>query len=412
MRVLLMTLGTRGDVQPFVTLARGLNAAGHEAVVASSAALGWLAEEQGVAFAPLDLDFTELQNSAAGAAVMRGEVRAVAAAMRQVRPLYAASLRDQQRVVAECQPDVLLTHPKTLGGRHLAEWKGIPHADALVVPGFTRTRAFPPIPLTWTGTPAWLNRLAYAAVPAATSSFTGVITSWREEVGLPGKARVWDGGVRTLYGYSPSVVPDPADYPATARAVGYWLPEPPETYDDDPALVEFIESGEPPVYVGFGSMTDEDPRALGALIADAVARSGRRAVVQSGQGLIEAEGSASLYVASGVPHGWLFPRMACLVHHGGSGTTGEAIRARRPQVVVPFAVDQPFWAKRMQLHGVAPAPLPRKALTAESLAAAITRAVGDRSMAAAASRLGDAVWAEDGIAGAIDYLESLTATRR
>ena len=409
MRVLLMTLGTRGDVQPFVTLAAGLKADGHEPVVSSSTPFRLLAEEQGVPFAPLDLDFTELQNSATGRAVMKGEFRALLDAVKQVKPMYAASLRDQARVVDETKPDVLLTHPKTLGGRHIAEWKGIPHADSLVVPGYTRTEAFPPIPLTWTGTPGWLNRQMYRMIPAATRMFKGTVNDWRNGAGLS-PAPLWDGGSRTLYGYSPSVVPNPSDWPTTARAVGYWLPDPPVAFDGDPDLVDFIAGGEPPVFIGFGSMVDDDPRALGSLITDAVARTGRRAVVQAGQGLIEADSSETMYVAGTVPHGWLFPQMACIVHHGGSGTTGEAIRSRKPQVVVPFSVDQPFWAKRMEMHGVAPGPIPRRKLTADSLAAAIAKCVGDPAMAQAAERLGDAVWEEDGVAAAVDYLESLAST--
>lgn len=405
-----MTLGTRGDVQPFVTLARGLDDAGYDVTVSSSASFSWLAKEQGVRFAPLELDFTELQDSAGATAVMHGDIGAIREALRQVKPLFRRSLTDQRRVVEVTEPEVLVTHPKTLGGRHLAEWRGIPHAGSLVVPGFTTTGAFPPLPLTWTRTPAWLNRLAYKLVPLGMRSFRALVEEWRhEELGLRGETVLWDGGRRMMYGYSPTVVPNPPDWPPTARAVGYWLPDPPDTYQGDSDVVRFIESGESPVYIGFGSSVDEDPRALGDLVAEAVEAAGVRAVVQSDQGLLDIDSTERIHVTGGIPHSWLFPRMACVVHHGGSGTTGEALRSKRPQVVVPFSVDQPFWAKRMHTLGVSPEPLPRTKLTALQLADAIMSASSNESISSSAAELGDRIIDEDGIAAAATHLERLAA---
>jgi sterol 3beta-glucosyltransferase len=241
-------------------------------------------------------------------------------------------------------------------------------------------------------------------------SFKGIVSDWRRsELGLDDTGPLWDGGKRMMYGYSPIVVPNPDDWPPTARAVGYWLPDPVAGWDD-PALAAFIDGGTPPVYIGFGSNVDDDPVALGRLVSDAVHQAGVRAVVQAGQGLIESESSDGIYVTGPLPHSWLFPKMACVVHHGGSGTTGEAIRARRPQVIVPFTTDQPFWATRMRHLGVSPEPFSRKRLTVEHLAESIVRATTDPSITRAATEVGDRVLAEDGIAGAAEYLSALTST--
>ncbi|MGI9614887.1 MAG: glycosyltransferase [Acidimicrobiales bacterium] len=412
MRVTIMTLGTRGDVQPFVTLACGLRDLGHEVTVSSSSSFQWIADEHGVPYEPLDLDFSDLQNSDGAAAAMRGNVKAVINAMRTVKPLFRTSLTDQKRVVESTSPELLISHPKTLGGPHLAEWLGIPHVGSLVIPGVTTTGEFPPIPLTWTGTPAWLNRFAYQMIPMGMRSFKGIVADFRQdELGLGGPTVLWDGAAPTMYGYSPTAVPNPDDWPPTAQAVGYWLPETPASYEAPADLVDFIERGEPPVYIGFGSSIDADPAALGGLIRDAVDRADVRAVVQGGRQLVHIESSDAVLFAESVPHSWLFPQMSCIVHHGGSGTTGEALRAAKPQVVVPFSVDQPFWAKRVHMLGVSPEPLPRKKLTSELLARSIATARSDPTIARAGERVGKLLQAEDGVAAASDYLGAIANGR-
>jgi UDP:flavonoid glycosyltransferase YjiC (YdhE family) len=147
-------------------------------------------------------------------------------------------------------------------------------------------------------------------------------------------------------------------------------------------LETFLQSGPPPVYVGFGSMTDPDPRATTRLVLEAIERVGCRAVLSSGwAGLGDAALPSTVMVVNEVSHASLFPHCAAVVHHGGAGTTTSAARAGVRQLVVPHVVDQFYWGSRVQRHGVAPQPLPRKRLAAEPLAATL-RALLDNELAA------------------------------
>ncbi|MFI7699960.1 glycosyltransferase [Nonomuraea sp. NPDC049480] len=145
-------------------------------------------------------------------------------------------------------------------------------------------------------------------------------------------------------------------------------------------------------------------------MTEAIRLAGVRAVLVTGWGGVRLDDvPEGILVLDQVPHDWLFPRMAAIVHHGGSGTTGAALAAGRPQVVCPFVADQPFWAARMHAAGVAPAP--QRPLTAESLAAAIRLAVTDRALAERAQSLGERVRAEDGITAAVKVLEWVGTAR-
>jgi UDP:flavonoid glycosyltransferase YjiC (YdhE family) len=168
-------------------------------------------------------------------------------------------------------------------------------------------------------------------------------------------------------------------------------------------LVEFLDSGPPPVYVGFGSMSSRNPAETADLVLEAVARTQQRAIIHAGWGgLQRADLPGSVMMVDGVPFSWLFPRVAAVVHHGGAGTTGLALHAGVPAIVVPFTVDQPFWGSRVAALGVGPTPIPRKRLTQERLADALRSTVADEAMRARAVALGVQIRAEDGVAAAVD----------
>ena len=156
------------------------------------------------------------------------------------------------------------------------------------------------------------------------------------------------------------------------------------------------------VYVGFGSMTGNDPERLTTITLEALRLSGRRGVLLSGwAGLAEGDLPDSVLRLDAVPHDWLFPRMAVVVHHGGVGTTHVGLRAGVPNVVVPFFGDQPFWGDRVQALGAGPRPIPRDELTAERLAAAIETATSDGAMRARAAEVGQKIQAERGVEEAV-----------
>ena len=215
--------------------------------------------------------------------------------------------------------------------------------------------------------------------------------------------------VPILYGYSEAVVPRPADWDETSIVTGYWFLDAPANWQPDPALVKFLQAGPPPVYIGFGSMFMNGGARKTDIVLKALKLAGQRGVLATGWGgLIADNAPEGIFVLDAVPHDWLFPQMAAIVHHGGAGTTGASLRVGKPTVICPFVGDQPFWGRRVAALGVGPAPIPQSRLTAERLADAIKQAVTDTDMRRNAATLGEAIRAEDGIGRAVEYIANET----
>ncbi len=184
-----------------------------------------------------------------------------------------------------------------------------------------------------------------------------------------------------LSAYSPSIIPHPADWPDSVHITGYFFADTQADWQPSPELEAFLEAGDPPVYIGFGSMAGRDPEQFARLILEALAKSGQRGLLLTGWGGLHPESVPdNVFVVDSAPHSWLFPRMAAVVHHGGAGTTAEGLRAGVPSVIVPFILDQPFWGARIKALGLGPDPIPQKNLTADRLANAIKLAVTNSDM--------------------------------
>jgi UDP:flavonoid glycosyltransferase YjiC (YdhE family) len=209
-----------------------------------------------------------------------------------------------------------------------------------------------------------------------------------------------------LYGFSPAVVPPPSDWPEQIRVTGYWVREEPDDWRVGDELGSFLADGPPPVYVGFGSRPEREPQSLAEMVLAAVRKTGQRAVLLTGWGgLTVADSGDDVLVVDEVPHDWLFPQMAGVVHHGGAGTTGTALQSGTPSIVVPSFADQFFWGERVEALGVG-VNLPRRKLTVESLAGAIA-ATKDDNVCRRATELGERLRAEDGVEHAIEELSRI-----
>ncbi len=418
-RVLLLTSGTRGDVQPFVALGQGLVAAGHDVVLCTHTRFERFVLDHGVPYAPMDDGLLELADTPEGRALTVGKGNPLKA-LRTVQPIYARMLRDAQ--AAAVGADLIVYHPKTLAAPSLSEAYAVPAVMALPVPSMTPTRAFA-LPLMGDrDLGPWLNRVTYAPLSFSTSGFARVVDAWRAELGLP-KARrrpphldVDGRPVPTLYPVSPRVVARPDDWPASTVLTGYWfLADVAEPSGD---LRRFVDAGPPPIVVGFSSMVGGDPAATTRAVLDAVEATEERAVLVSSWGGLQADTLPDrvrdrVLVVPTAPFGWLFPRSRAVVHHGGAGTTAEALRAGVPSLVVPFFGDQPYWGSRVARLGVGPRPIPHARLTADHLAGALREMATSAPMRARAADLGRDLRAEDGVAEAVRRLEAwgLSASR-
>ena len=208
-----------------------------------------------------------------------------------------------------------------------------------------------------------------------------------------------------LYAFSSLVVPRPKDWPEWIHVTGYWFLQPSQNWEPPDGLMEFLDAGSPPVYIGFGSMTNRKPEEGVEIALEALQESGQRGILLRGWGGMSPDDlPKNVFLLDSIPHTWLFPRMSAVVHHGGAGTTGAGLRSGVPSIVVPHFADQPYWGERVQKLGVGPAPIARWRLTAGSLAKAIRRAVEDTGMRERAAKLGAAIRAETGAQNAVDII--------
>lgn len=413
MRITIVTAGSRGDVQPYVALGLALRRAGHDVTVATHETFRAFVTGRGLEFAAIAGDPRAiLATRAADRWLGSGRVRDMLPAAREflggVRPLIDALLADFWRV---CQGADVIVYSIVAGAcTHVAESLGVPAIGAFLQP-MHRTCEFPVLGMpsavqfggrfnaaTW----AFSHQLFW--VP-----FGGQINAWRRTtLGLAPISRTthWPWHVPTVYGYSPRVMPRPADWPAGVDVTSYWTLAPDSGWAPPPALAAFLTAGPPPVSIGFGSMTPRTAERWTAMAVDALDRAGQRGILLGGWGALGAGTLPPTVMAvNDVPHEWLFPRMAAVVHHGGAGTTGAALRGGSPSIVVPFSFDQPFWAARVAALGVGPRPISRRRLTAAGLTAAITEAVADHAIRERAATLGAALRAEDGLGMAVEAIE-------
>jgi sterol 3beta-glucosyltransferase len=420
MQILAIALGSQGDVQPYVALGKGLQAAGHRVRVMTHVNYERLVTAHGLEFYPAKGNVQEIVESPEMRALLeKGNFLAINKHTAKIA--QAAALDWAQVGLAACQGVDLIV--AGIGGLNvavaLAEKLQIPLLPAFLFP-FTPTRAFPGIlfPQSLTklgGTFNWLSHLLLRQI--IWQGFRKADRISRLQVlNLPA-APFW-GSYKsavmhrypTVYGFSPSVILKPADW-RNIEIVGDWFLDA-SNWTPPADLVEFLQNGSPPVYIGFGSMGIRNPEETADLVLQAVARTQQRAILQAGWGgLSKADVPDNVLMINSVPHSWLFPWMAAVVHHGGAGTTAAGLRAGVPSIVIPFFGDQPFWGQRIADLGVGTAPIPRKQLTVEKLANAIDRAVTDPVMRQRAADLGAKIQAEDGIGNVVTIVRSIEGKR-
>jgi len=417
MRIAIITTGSRGDVEPYVALGTGLKKAGHYVRLVSHTNFAQLINSQGLEFWPVDVDVQGIAQSAEMRERLGGGN--FLAVMSQMAKEAEKSAHHLAKVgLSACLGiDLILTG---IGGLYvgiaLAEKLGLPLIQAYYIP-FTPTRLYPsfliPNGIKLGGT---LNRFSYhLAHQVMWQGFRSADKLVRQkELNLPA-APFWGPynskstrDIPILYGFSPSVCPKPPDWGNDIHITGYWFLEPEDNWTPSPALIEFLQSGQPPIYVGFGSMSTRKPEETTRLVLEALAETNQRGILLSGWGGLHAEDlPESVFMVDSVPFSWLFPRVAAVIHHGGAGTTAAGLRAGVPSVVIPFFADQPFWGRRVADLGVGPAPIPLRRLTVDYLAQAIQTVVNDSAIRQRAAHLGAKIQAEDGVAGAVAVLEQL-----
>jgi sterol 3beta-glucosyltransferase len=423
MHVTLLTLGSQGDVQPFVALGRGLRSAGHQVRVISHAAFQPLAESYGLEFGLVPTNPHHILTTDAGQAWVETGTNMLGFVRQQMKLASAFARQILDEVWAACEPatDLIIFSVFGIPGYHLAEKLGVPRMAAWLQP-LSRTAAFPSliVPPTWNFSPSF-NRLTHRLAEHLTwLPFQTAFNRWRVETlslpPLPASGpfkQIYRQQMPILYAFSPTMVPPPSDWPAWISVTGYWFLDRPAAWQPPAELVEFLAAGPAPVYIGFGSMPSRRPTALLNLVVEALQASGQRGLLLTGWGGLAAEAqirnSDRVFILESAPHDWLFPQMAVLVHHGGAGTTAAGLRAGVPSIIIPFFADQPFWGQRLADLGVGPKPIMPKDLTAAHLAQAMRTAASDPAMRAKAITVGRCIRSENGVERAVQAIESFMA---
>ena len=415
-RLVLLTIGTRGDVQPVISLGLGLKAAGYAVrLVAPKNFASWIASHD-LEVACFDIDFEAmLREQEVLTFIEKSMWTKIRQGRRLFRRMYEAVI--DGTVAHTKDADAILFHPKIEPAVDVAEALQIP-AVLFAFQPMTKTGDFPFLIIPYRSLGRWLNRRSYDLIRVLRNVFVGPINELRvDRLGLARRARFADpfaiGGqkVPVLYAVSPTVFPKPTDWPESAHVTGYWFLDETDAWSPSESLAAFLEAGPKPLYVGFGSMPSKDPKAQARLLIDAFEHAGQRAVMAKGWGGLDPSefvgDSAHVHVIEGAPHTHLFPLMAGVVHHGGAGTTAAGLRAGLPTLICPHLADQPWWSRRIAELGVGPEPLAPKHWTLENLSDRLRLLRDQPEYASKAQALAERIASEDGVGDAVAVLRDI-----
>lgn len=415
--ILLITYGSRGDVEPYLALALGLKKAGLRPVLATSSRFQSWIETFGIEAYPLTDVVLALIETDAGKAMIEGTQgpwnRLISGIelVEKSGPLNAELVRDSWQAAKDTCPDLIVFHPKTFAAPHIASYLDIPVVMGVFQPMLVPTAEFPLMGMEFL--PSGLNKFSYKAATAAYAMFRKPVNELRKGFGMSavrkGKHVIFPPERPTypiLHAISPTLMHRPSDWVSQAEMTGFW--HMPKTKTPLPIeLKTFVEAGNKPVFIGFGSMVSSDPQALARIITDALDQTRLRAVVAKGWAGLDLKSGDRILTIDPLPYETLFPRMSAVVHHGGLGTTATGLRAGVPSITIPFFGDQPFWGRRVAAIGVGPDPIPRNKLTSGNLVSALKRATTDPLMQKAARDMAANLKSEDGVENAISSLIKL-----
>ncbi len=424
MKVFINTFGSRGDVQPFIVLGKALKGKGHtvmictanrfeKEVIRNGLEYGYITDE---AFELLDSDSAILEDSLGILGVAKISLKLIKIA----KPISNKMIKNAWDAAKEFKPDLVLYHPKALGAVSIAEKFNVLAIMISLMPMLAPTKEFPVLAMPNLKIGGWYNLLTYKLILMGYNSYMGGLNNIRvNQMGLKklpkytGLTANYDKSlIPNIHAISSHVLKLPKDWPSIYTMSGYLFEEKDEQYTPPLALLNFLGEGPPPVYVGFGSMSGSNPARLTKIVVDALIKANVRGIIATGWGGLEiTDLPDSIFKIESAPHGWLFPKMSAVVHHGGAGTTASGLRAGIPTVICPFMGDQPFWGSQVVKLGVGLKVSPQKKLTSEELSEAIYKATTDIDMQKASTILGKKIQAEDGVTKVINTIKYLITTK-
>jgi UDP:flavonoid glycosyltransferase YjiC (YdhE family) len=412
--VIIVAVGTRGDVAPYTGLGIRLADAGYRVVVATQPPFAHLVTDCGLEYREIPGDPRDWLATDTGQRALSTGPRAMASSLAMIRRGVREVGEGMLAVLRQGADVALLSMSAIPLGYHVAEGLGIRSIGVPLVPN-EPTGEFPPPALSRVPVPGqWGNRmLARASAAGTLKLFVPTANQLRQQLGMPpttGQAMLRELAARRwpmLCGYSPVVLPRPHDWREGINVVGYWWPAAPEGWRPPGDLLEFLAAGPAPVFVTLGSMATTRAAEIGEVFTEALRRAGVRAIVQAGWAGMTTAADERVMTVGDVPYDWLFPQVAAVVHHAGAGTTAAGLRAGVPAVAVPVWLDQPFWAERLVRLGVSPATLPLRRLSGDRLAQAIRAAIDDPTYRNRARQIAGRIDAEDGAGRVVEAVHRI-----
>lgn len=413
MKVTVIAIGSQGDVQPYIALGAGLKAAGYDIRLATHANFEPAVREHGLEFAAVEGNPRMILETEAGKALMETGGNIVIHVRRLKSLANTLILQILSSIWKSCQGTDAIVHSAFgFGSVYAAQKLGVPSIAAYNIP-FTRTHAFPGVTVPQFRLGRLYNKVSHIFFEQLFwQTFRSSLNKWVvETLSMPCPPFMGDFGAMhkrgypIIYGFSPVVIPKPPDWGNRIYITGYWFLDRPTDWQPPADLVDFMQSGQPPVYIGFGSMNNRNPHEVTEIVIKALDQCHQRGIILTGWGgLSRSDLPDHIFSIESIPFDWLFPQMKALVHHGGAGTTAAGLRAGIPAVIVPFFADQPFWGDRLFRLGVGPRPIPRKKLSVERLAKAISTAINDKNMQSRAAAIGERIRTEDGTSQAVNII--------
>jgi len=407
--ITILTYGSRGDVQPFLPLSLGLMTRGHSVKLAAPSRFKSLVEEHGIQFIPLAGEPEDLSRRLNDSG--HNFIKMVREMMDHAIEIGADVLHQTE---AACQDADLIIHTfsHAVGAHTLACEKNIPDIHIQTFPMFTPTGDYPNVTMP---------DLKFRSLNRLTHTISKQITWWtslfgfeqvRRRAGLPKRKLYFpfaDDPLRPptpiLCAWSPSVLPPSSDWTGNIHVTGYYFFDVDRSYHPPDELRSFLDAGDPPICISFGSMVNRNAERIDEIVRSALAKTNNRGIVLSGWSGLRNQLNNNLLYLDVVPHDWLLPSCKMIVHHGGAGTTSAGLRAGIPNVVVPFTADQPFWGRRVHAVGAGPKPIRVKNLSVGNLAQAIAEAERDVTRKRAQT-IGQRIRSEEGVKRAVDLIES------
>jgi UDP:flavonoid glycosyltransferase YjiC (YdhE family) len=410
MRITLIAFGTRGDVTPLVVLGSRLLAAGHRVQLVTHAEFQSFVTRHGIDFHPIAGSYQQFVATPEGRralGVPRNSPLGLTGLFNPFRDCAEAVFRGSWQACADT--DAIVCSPvASIVATLIAQAMDLPLAVASPIPPlgsrYLPAPVFPPLPLG----PLYNALTHFLSRVLVRRGASQVFDTWVREAHRVAPRANATVPTLTLVAASPLLVPRPIDWPDTTQITGYWFPPAEAAGAIPPEVRAFVEGGAPPICLGFGSMADDNPEELRAVVLDAVTRLKTRAVVVGGSGgaLHGFGGSENICEVPFVDYDWLFRNTSVVVHQGGAGTAAFCLTAGVPQVVVPYCLDHEFWAWRLRTLGVAPPSIKRHRLTASAMANAIRQAIENPSFRSRAKEVAPTISAENGLERAVQLLEN------